>query len=338
MHDESAGAHLQGIGLGYWRFQALYVAAKLGIADRLKDGPRTAEQLADEVGAHPPSLFRVLRFLTSLGVFEMGPEKTFSLNALAEPLLTTPQGSVRDWVILFGEEFYQAWGKLLDTVKDGKDSFRHAFGKGLFEYLAEHRDYAETFDRAMAAGSTFFDAVPDGYDFSPHRSVVDVGGGNGAMLAAILRRSPSLKGILFDAPPVVESARANLEAQGLLESGELVTGDLFEEIVPGGELYVFSRVLHDWTDDQCLSILENCRRAIVPSGRVLIIERLIPGPYATASDVNMLAVTGGRERSREEFGELLGSAGFDLASVTPLPLETSLIEGAVRRDDQRSKR
>ncbi|MDQ4148488.1 MAG: acetylserotonin O-methyltransferase [Actinomycetota bacterium] len=331
MSDDSAVARLQDIGIGYWKSQALYVAAKLGIADHLRERPKTADELAAEVGAHSPSLFRVLRFLASLGVFDTGPDGAFSLNSLAEPLLTTSQGSTRDWVIMLGEEFYLAWGMLLDTVKDGKDSFRHTFGQGLFEYLARHPEYAKTFDRAMAAGSTFFDAVPSAYDFSPHRTVADVGGGNGAMLAAILTANTALRGVLFDAPSVLESARANLEAQGVLERCELVAGDFFESIVGGGDVYIFSRVLHDWTDEQCVTILENCRRSISPDGRVLIIERLIPGSYAIASDINMLAVTGGRERSREEFASLLQEAGFELLAVTPLPLEAHIVEAAPKR-------
>jgi SAM-dependent methyltransferase len=313
--------------MGYWGAQALYVAAKLGVADHLEEGPKTAGQLGQAVGADAQALHRVLRYLTSLGVFT-ATEDRFALNSAAERLLTTAQGSQRDWVILFGEEFYQAWGKLIDAARDGRDAFRHAFGLGLFEYLDRNPEYARTFNRAMAAGSVFFQAIPDAYDFSAFRTVVDVGGGNGAMLAAILTRSSELKGILFDSPTVIESARANLQAQGLAERADFVGGNFFESIHPGGDVYVFSRILHDWTDDQCLAILRNCRDAITPSGRVLIVERLIPTPIAVASDVNMLAVTSGRERSEEEFRQMLAEAGFALMSVTALPLEAYLIEAA----------
>jgi SAM-dependent methyltransferase len=326
MTTETAFRKIQEIWIGYWGSQSLYVAAKLGIADCLVGGPKTAQQLAREVGAEPQSLYRVLRFLAGLGVFEMSEERRFGLNMASELMLTTAQGSVRDSSILLGETVHEAWRKLLPAVQDGHAAFEHAFRQGLFEYLGKHPHYARIFDRAMAAGSVFFRAVPDVYDFSSLRRVVDVGGGNGAMLAAILGRNPKLTGVLFDAPSVVDAARPNLEVEGVAGRCELVKGDFFESIVTGGDVYILSRILHDWEDNQCLAILRNCRRAIDRSGRVLILERLIPGSYALASDVNMLAVTGGRERSEEEFRKLLAQTGFELSGVIPLPLEVNLIE------------
>jgi SAM-dependent methyltransferase len=237
---------------------------------------------------------------------------------------------MRDWLIMLGEEFYVAWGKMLETVRDGKDAFRHAFGKPLFEYLEANADYARTFNRGMAAGSTFFQAVPDAYDFSRFRRVVDVGGGNGAMLAAILTANPELTGVLFDAPSVVQAAKDNLEAQGLLHRCELVSGDFFQSIPEGGDVYLFSRILHDWNDESCVTILSNCRKATGSSGRALIVERLIPSPSAITSDVNMLAFTGGRERRESEFAQLLADAGFELNGITPLPLEENIIEAVPR--------
>jgi hypothetical protein len=326
--EEAAARRIQELAMGVWAFQCLYAVTKLGVPDRLTEGPKSADQLAWEVGAHAPSLHRVMRYLGGLEIFEISGEK-FGLNQVSRRLLDTP-GSQRDYVIMFGEEFYQAWGKILHSVRTGEDAFTHAFGKGLFEYLSKNPQYAQTFDRAMAAGSAFFKVIPDLYDFSWCRTVVDVGGGNGALLTAILTRNPGLSGILFDSPLVTAAATANLEAQGLAERCRVVAGDFFEAVPEGADLYLFSRVLHDWDDDQCLSILKNCRQAIAESGRILIIERLIPGSYALASDVNMLAVTTGRERSEAEFAELLTSSGFELTKVIPLPLETNIVEAVAK--------
>jgi hypothetical protein len=323
VRDEAAARQIQELGIGIWAFQCLYSVTKLGVPDSLSAGPKSAEELARDVGAHPETLLRVLRYLSSLGVFEMKGER-FNLNPVSRRLLDTP-GSQRDFVILFGEEFYEAWGRILHTVKTGEDAFRHTFGRGLFEYLQANPDYARTFDRAMAAGSAFFEETPDLYDFSPYRVVVDVGGGNGALLTAILTRHSHLRGVLFDSPSVVQAAKANLQARGVGERCQVVAGDFFLGL-PEGDVYLFSRILHDWDDDQCLTILKNCRAAMAQSGRVLIIERLIPGPYAMASDVNMLAVTGGKERSEDEFRKLLAASGFELGKVIPLPLEANIVE------------
>jgi hypothetical protein len=328
MTDEAAARRIQELGMGVWAFQSLYAVTKLGVPDQLLAGPKSAEELAVEVGGHAPSLYRVLRYLAGLDVFEMNGEK-FELNPVSRRLLDS-HGSQRDFVILFGEEFYEAWGKILHSVHTGEDAFSHAFGQGLFEYLEDHPDYARTFDRAMAAGSAFFQLIPELYDFSWCRTVVDVGGGNGALLTAILTRNQRLRGVLFDSASVVDAAAANLEATGLSERCGVVAGSFFEFIPEGGDLYLFSRILHDWDDEQCLTILRNCRRAIAESGRILIIERLIPDPYALASDVNMLAVTVGKERSEDEFAAMLSSSGFELTKVIPLPLETNMVEGVAK--------
>ena len=313
--------------MGHYGSQALYVAAKLRLADLLADAPMTAGALAAAVDADPDALGRVLRLLVRLGIFEMDAEGRLSLNAASQSLRTLSEGSMRDLVEVYGDEFYRAFGNLLHTVLTGRDAFRATFGAGLFEYLEAHPERARTFDRAMAAGSVFFRAIPQIYDFSLLRTVVDVGGGNGALLAAILQENPHLEGILFDSPSVAEAARASPHVTQAGNRLRVVAGDFFESIVPGGDAYVFSRILHDWSDEQCLTILRNCRAAVGPGGRVLIVERLLPGAYATYSDVTMLAVTEGRERSREEFASMLRRTGFELSGVVPLPLEANLIEG-----------
>lgn len=312
--------------MGYYSSQALYVAAKLDIADLLGNGPLSTDDLAAAVGADAGSLYRTLRLLAKERIFDLDDAGRFSLNPAGAELKSGASGSMRDLVLVFGEEFYQAFGELLAAVKTGRDAFRITFGRGLFEYLEEYPDRGRAFDRAMGAGAVFFASIPDAYDFSSIGTVVDVGGGNGTLLGSILAAHPHLKGILYDAGPVVESAEANLRARGVMDRVSTVAGNFFNEIVPGGDLYFFARILHDWTDDQCLTILANCRRAINPGGRVLVVERLLPGAYATATDVNMLAVTGGRERNEDEFGRLMSQTGFRLERVIPLPLEYNLIE------------
>jgi SAM-dependent methyltransferase len=325
--DDSGARRIQEIGMGYYGSQALYVAAKLGIADLLAGGPRSAADLAASVGADADSLHRVLRLLAASGVFDEDEDGRFALNPAAEHLRTTEQGSMKDLVLIFGEEFYQSFGNLLVAVKTGRDAFAITFGRKLFDYLEKYPDRGRQFDRAMASGAVFFDAIPDAYDFSSLETVVDVGGGNGSLLASILQANPHLQGILYDAPLVVEGARANLERLGVADRVRLESGNFFDTIVGGGDAYLFSRILHDWTDEQCLKILGNCRRAVNPEGRLLVVERLLPGAYATATDVNMLAVTGGRERTARDFERLMAGSGFRLSHAVELPIEYNLIEG-----------
>ncbi len=313
--------------MGYYGSQALYVAAKLGIADLVAEGPVAVNDLAAAVEADADALHRILRLLVVSGVFEMDSDGRVGLNRAAKSLRIGTRGSMRDLVLVFGEEFYQAFANLLDAVRTGRDAFRITFGRGLFEYLGEHSDRARQFDRAMGAGAVFFNFIPASYDFSDLKTVVDVGGGNGSLLASILGAYPHLQGVLLDVRSVVEAAHSALQSEGLSDRVTLVSGDFFESIVGGGDAYLFSRILHDWTDEQCRTILANCRRVIELTGRILVVERLLPGTYATAADVNMLAVTGGRERSEEEFAKLMSQTGFRLSRVLPVPLEYNVIEG-----------
>lgn len=327
MQDERGARRVQEVMVGFLGTQALYAAARLQIADLLAQGPRTSDQLAAAVRADPGMLNRILHFLAGAGIFEADGDGQFKLNAAGEHLRTGAEGSMRELVLVFGEEFYRAAGNIPAAVGTGQDAFRLTFGRGLFEYLGEHPERARTFDRAMAAGTIFFASVPEVWDFSAYRTVVDVGGGTGAMLAAVLSRNPGLRGILFECESVAKAALRSLRAHGIEDRCEVVTGDFFEALVPA-DVCILSRILHDWTDQQCLTILQNCRAAINPQGRVLIVERLLPSPLAMTSDLTMLAVTGGRERTREEFRRLLARTRFELIRVIPLPLEVNLLEGA----------
>lgn len=328
--SDAGARRIQEVAMGYYRSQALYVAARLGIADLLEEGPRSAGELAAAAGGvDPDALLRVLRLLVDSGIFDQDPLGRFQLNPAGRELKTHGSGSMKDLAEVFGEEFYLAFGNLLETVRTGRDAFSITFGRGLFEYLEEHPERARAFDRAMAGGTVFFRAIPDVYAFSPGSTVVDVGGGNGALLRAILSACPQVRGVLFDTAPVVAAAASHLSG-GLGDRVEAVAGDFFREVVGGGDYYLLSRVLHDWTDARCLTVLANCRRAMNAKGRLLVVERLLPGSYATATDANMMAVTGGRERSVQEFGALLEASGFRMGTVTGLPLQVSLLEALPR--------
>lgn len=332
-HDDSAARTIQSVATGLYRTQALYVATKLGIADLLHGRPRTATELAAEVGVQADPLARVLRYLTSLGVFRQLDGGQFANNSASEQLCIRDPGSMGDLALLFGEEFYEAWGNLLEAVRTGQDAFSATFGCGLFEYLERNPSRGRAFDRAMAGGSTFFAALPDVFDFAAFEQVVDVGGGNGAALAEVLSRHRQLTGVLFDAAAVLEGARSGIEERSLAGRCELVPGDFFQS-VPPGDVYLLSRVLHDWTDPQCVRVLRNVRHSIKAGGRLLVAERLLPGPLALGADLNMLAVTQGRERSRDEFADLFAHAGFRLVEVVELPLEVYLLVAEPVAGDQ----
>lgn len=323
--DDLGARTVQQAATGLYQTQALYVAVKLRVADLLSAGSQTAAALAQQLDVHPDRLSRVLRYLCALGIFEQAEGELFANNAASEQLRTGDRGSMGDLALLFGEEFYSAWGNLLEAVRTGRDAFRIEFGCGLFEYLESNPPRARAFDRAMAGGSAFFEAVPDSYDFSSCRVVVDVGGGNGAALAPLLKRYPALKGVLFDTASVLDAAKDEWRRSGCGDRCEFVPGDFFESVPPGGDAYMLSRVLHDWTDELCRRILGHCREAAGPAGRLMILERLIPGSLALGSDLNMLAVTQGRERTRGEMEALLRDGGFALQQVLELPLEVNLL-------------
>ncbi|MEX2586482.1 MAG: methyltransferase [Actinomycetota bacterium] len=323
--DDAGARTIQQVATGIYQTQALYVATKLGVADLLSGGPQPAGVLAKQLGVRPDRLYRVLRYLCALGVFEQAGDGVFANNAASEHLRSTGQGSMGDLALLFGEEFYRAWGNLLEAVRTGRDAFGIEFGCGLFEYLEQNQSRGRIFDRAMAGGSAFLDAVPGSWDFSSMESIVDVGGGNGAALGALLAEYPELKGVLFETSSVLEAAGENLRRQGLGDRCELVAGNFFESVPPGADGYLLSRVLHDWTDEQCVRILGNCRAAMGSGGRLMVVERLVPGLLALGADLNMLAVTQGRERTRQEMEALLSDSGFALRQVLELPLEAKLL-------------
>jgi SAM-dependent methyltransferase len=327
---EADRQHLLQAASAFRTSQALYVVAKLGIPDLLQDGPKTSEELATKAGAHPRALFRVMRALAALGFFTQDGSNRFGLTPKTRPLLSDTPDSVRASVIFFGQEQYRATGELLHTVQTGETSFDHLYGMGHFEYLSRHPDASVTFNAAMGAGLRQSENPIARYSFSGRRVVVDVGGGRGDQIASILRANPKLKGILYDLPQVAADARAYLKANGLSDRCDLVTGNAFESIPRGGDVYLMSRVLHDWPDDKAATLLANCRKAIPTGGILLIRDGVLPegdaAAQATQMDLTMLIMTGGLERTEADWRSLLRGAGFALASVTRANSPFDLIE------------
>jgi hypothetical protein len=321
---------------GHYVTQAIHVAAKLGIADLLADGPRPHEELARATGTHAPSLRRVLRLLASGGVLRETEDGSFALTPIGACLQSGP-GSFRAVAQLFaGPAVWASWGELLHTVRTGETAWHRLFGTDSFEYFATHPEEGAIFDEAMGAFTAMVAiAVAAAYDFSALGTLVDVGGGEGALLAGILRANPALRGIVFDLPRVAERARKQLAAAGLTARCDFVSGDFFEAVPEGGDAYILKHVIHDWDDERAVRILGSCRRAMKARGKLLIVEGVYPEHIdqsvasrgAAANDVNMLVCTGGRQRSEGEFRALFHAAGFELTRIVPTLAMSSVIEG-----------
>jgi hypothetical protein len=329
-------AVLYQMAIGHYVSRALHLAAKLGIADLLKDGPRPVGELADATATHAPSLRRVLRLLASAGVFEEREDGVFALTPLAEYLRSDVPGSARALVKLFGGHRIQdSWKELEYCVRTGQPAFRKDSPDG---DAFSHMDPEQTkiFDDAMATfAPATAAAIAAAYDFSGIGTLVDVGGGNGAILIGLLGANPALRGIVFDRPEPAERARKKLAEAGLESRCRVVAGDFFESVPSGGDGYLLKHVIHDWDDEKAGAILRNCRRAMNPSARLLIAEGVYPPRIdtslesrgAAANDVNMLVVAGGRQRSEQEFRSLYRAAGFELTKIVPTPARLALIEG-----------
>jgi hypothetical protein len=317
---------------GCWVAQAVHVAAKLGIADLLEHGPKSLAALAEATGADADALRRLLRALASLGVFAEDDNGSFTLTPLAEGLRTSVPGSLRGYAIMMGEKWHwRAWGELLHSVRTGQSAFEHVFGCNLFQYLGQDPEAGRAFTAAMTSRTGQENAVVTAaYDW-PAGTIVDVGGGQGALLAAILARRTDARGVLFDLPHVIAAAGELIEEKGLTARCELVAGDFFEVVPAGGDLYLLKRVIHDWDDERSVAILRACRAAMGASARLLVIEHVLPPgnarDWGKLLDLQMLVLSpSGRERDEAGFRALLGTAGFRLERVLPAGPTASLIE------------
>jgi hypothetical protein len=317
---------------GYWTSQALYVAAKLGIPDLLTHGPRSAEDLAQAVKVHAPSLYRLLRGLASMGVFAEDGHGRFSLTPLAECLRSDVPGSQRALSIMIGEEHYQAWGELLYSVQTGKPAFDKVYGMPVFDFLSKNVEQAKIFDAAMVGvHGRETAAMTDAYDFTGIGVLADIGGGNGSLLTTVLKKYPAMQGILYDLPGVTERAKANLQSAGLAERCRVESGSFFESVPRGADAYLMRHIIHDWDDERAAKILKNIHQAMGDGGRLLVVEGVIaPGnepSFSKLLDWTMLVIPGGKERTEAEFRKLYESSGFRLTRIVPTQAEVSVVEG-----------
>jgi hypothetical protein len=323
---------------GVWVTQAIYVAAKLGIADLLKDGAKSSEELANSIAVDAQSLYRVLRALSSVGIFAERENRQFELTPLAEYLKTDVPGSLRAIAIMFGGENWrwQPWGEILYSVKTKKPAFDHVFGMPIFPYLNQNPEAAAIFDQAMTSISAKdIPAIASGYDFSSIKTLVDVGGGHGSLLAAILQANPTIKGMVYDQAAVIAGAKQYLETAGLNGCCEAVAGNFFESVPSGGDAYMMKHIIHDWDDERAIAILQNCHRAMPDNGKLLVVEHVIPPGNEPSLgkflDLEMLVMSsGGRERNADEFDKLFAAAGFKLTNIVPTQSPLSIIEGVKR--------
>lgn len=318
---------------GFKVSQALHVAATIGIADLLKNGPRRSDDLAVATRTHAGSLYRLLRALASVGVFREDADRRFALTPLGDCLRSDAPEPVGPQAVFIGQtEYWMAWGYLLNSVHTGEHAFQRAHGMNTWEYYERHPEAGTAFDLAMTSRSRRqANAVLNACDFGRFACVIDVGGGRGAFLAEILAKHQSTRAVLFDQPHVVAGAEQMLRAFGVVDRCQIVGGDFFKTVPDGGDAYVLKFILHDWEDEQATAVLRNCRRAMTPNGRLLVIESEIgpPNEGATAKflDLTMLVHTGGRERTRDEWMALFGAAGFRLEGATPTEAQVSIIEG-----------
>jgi SAM-dependent methyltransferase len=312
--------------------QAIYVAAKLGIADQLQEGPRDSVELAKAVGADPDALRRLLRVLAGYGIVAADDDWRFSLTPLGELLRSGTPRSVRAFALWSGGVSYQAFGALEHTVRTGDPAFEHLFGQEFFTYLAEHPESGEVFDEMMSRHTAPVAGAVAGYDFSGVDVVVDVGGGRGELLAAVLGAHPAIRGVLVDQPRVLDEARRVLARAGVADRCALVSGDIRRSL-PVGDAYVLKSVLHGLPDDDAVGVLGNCRRAMRPDGILLVVEFVLPqdnGPSAgLLMDLLMLVGCHGRERTAAEFAALFAAAGLRLVDITQIKHGYSVIEGRV---------
>ncbi|HZU13914.1 MAG TPA: methyltransferase [Chloroflexota bacterium] len=328
---EIASAHrLMDLVLGMWWSRAVYVAADLRLADYLADGAKDVETLARLTHTHAPSLYRLLRFLTGMGVFAEREPGVFSQSPLSALLRSDLATSVRDDVLLQGDDWHwQAWGALGHTVRTGEPAIDHLFGEDLFGYFAHQNPEAgRLFHRTLS--SERHESVLEAYDFSVTDLVVDVGGGQGTLLSALLETYPAVHGILFDRPEVIDALGARKTEMGLNERVALISGDFFSS-VPPADVYLLRNIIHDWSDDEAATILTACRAAMNEGGRILVIEQIVPEWDSWSSikfgDLEMMVLIHGRERTASEFRSLFQTVGLRLDRIIPTSSELRILEG-----------
>jgi hypothetical protein len=336
MEDEAAATPqsvVMNMVVGRWVAQMITAAAELGLADVVHDGPLTPAAIGSRIGAHGPSVRRLLRALASVGIFREDESGRFHQTPLSETLRSGVSGSLRGWARFVGaNETVAAWADLATTIRTGEPAFARVFGKTYFEYLQTAPDLAAAFDDAMhGVSSTEIPAILEAYDFSECGTIVDVGGGDGTLLSAILTKHTNLRGVVYDLEHVVARTRQRLTTTALGGRVDVVGGSFFDAVPTGGDTYLMKHILHDWNDDACVRILRHVERVLPPRGRLLVVDAVIqpgndPG-FAKLLDIEMIAITeGGLERTEREFAALFDHAGLRLRRVVPTQGPPSVIE------------
>jgi hypothetical protein len=321
--------------VGKWVHQAIYAAAELGIADRLKDGPRPSAEVARDCGADTDAVYRLMRALANVGVLEEHDGRAFALTPVGECLRGDMPQSLRGFARFVGyQPTWTAWGELIHSVRTGEPAFEHVFGEQIFDWYAKHLKESAVFDEAMTAISTTESmAVAEAFEFSGIATLADVGGGRGYLLSTILERNPTMNGILFDLPHVVAGAPPLLREHRVADRVRVESGSFLESAPRGADAVIMKHIIHDWNDADSVRILQSCHRVLPSGGRVLAVEAVVPPPgqpgWAKLLDLEMLALTPrGRERTEQEFAKLFGAAGFRLTRVVPTASAVSVVEGA----------
>lgn len=316
---------------GFQISKMIYVAAQLGIADLVTTGAKTSDELAAATGTNAAALYRLLRALASIGIFAEDEQGRFGLTPLAQPLQKDAPNSMYAAALYHGDPIFQSvWNDLLNSVTTGEDGYQHLYGMSSWAYREQHPEFDALFNGTMTNVTRMDTGMVLGvYDFSKFGTLVDVAGGHGALLAAILKINPTMRGVLFDLPHVLSGAQSILAGSGVAERCELVSGDFFKE-VPAGDAYILKNILHDWDDADSIRILQSCRRAIKPDGKLLLIGFVIPAgntPHlGKILDITMLVALGGRERTEQEYRSILSQSGFNLSKVIPTPDGRAIIE------------
>ncbi len=318
--------------LGSLTAQAVFVAAKLGVADSLTGGPKPVSRIAEEVGANDAALYRLLRALASIGVFSEESDRVFGLTPTAELLRSDVPGSLRGVAIFMGEDWHwNVWGQTLYSVKTGEEAWSQVHGNRVFPFFQENPEAARIFDNAMTSFSTLaVKAVLEAYDFSGLNTLVDVAGGHGKLLISILEATPGLRGVLFDLPHVIVRAKQGEDIQKLSSRCELQGGDFFKSVPAGADGYIMKYIIHDWQDEEAIKILSNIKEAMNDLGRVLLVESVVrernEPDLAKILDIEMLVSPGGKERTAKEYADLFRASGLRLSRIIPTRSPYSIIE------------
>lgn len=318
---------------GFKVSQMIIVAVELGIPDLLGDGTQGVDDLASATGAHAPTLYRLLRALAAVGVLDEQPGRAFALTRMSQQLRTDVPGSVAGYTRLQGRDyFWDAWGHLLHSVRTGENAFGAIHKEDVWKYRGDRPEENAIFNTAMVSlTNASTQALLAAYDFGPFGTIVDIGGGTGALLAAILQKHTKVRGVVFDQPHVIAAAPPVLDEAGVADRCTAVAGNMFESVPKGADAYTIKLILHDWDDADCVRILKTTHAALTPGAKLLVIERIVgppnEDPVAKMADLNMLVLPGGRERTEDEWRTLLAAGDFLLARVVPTASGLCVIEG-----------